>query len=312
MNAITTASVEGVFFIDRREGFVSRTYLCPAGVPTIGNGFTMGSKVFAAYWMATRGHALRMGDTITREESRKILRMIVDEEYGRAVARTVAPEKQHHFDGASSMALNCGTGALNWRWAKALAASDVKECGRLLRTTGVTANGRRLQGLVNRRELEARLIEVADYALGGPAIMVDSVSTSSAAIKEYQGMLAKLGYYKGKIDGFRGDKTDTAIETFQRDKGLKIDGVVGPATRAALIRALDAKATNNSTAAAATAGGGGSAATDQVTGSGDITQVPLDMLPDVLMWGAVAVGIVLGAFLVLRYRGKLTGRRVPT
>lgn len=49
-----------------------------------------------------------------------------------------------------------------------------------------------------------------------------------------QKRLSALGYDPGPIDGVRGRRTAKAIEQFQADKGLAIDGIVGPATRQAL------------------------------------------------------------------------------
>jgi len=39
-------SDRGVAFIAAHEGFVGRAYRCPAGIPTIGYGFTMQSRIF--------------------------------------------------------------------------------------------------------------------------------------------------------------------------------------------------------------------------------------------------------------------------
>jgi chitosanase len=52
-------------------------------------------------------------------------------------------------------------------------------------------------------------------------------------IKAMQEALKKTGI-PVDADGVFGQETDTAVRTFQRSKGLKPDGVVGPATRAAL------------------------------------------------------------------------------
>lgn len=153
-------SAPGTAFIAAHEGFVSKAYLCPAGVLTIGYGFTMGSKVFADYWRGKHGRALKTGDTITRAEADMLLQRMVDAEYGAAVNREVAPKKQHHYDGASSTTFNCGAGALKWKWAQALKIGNVSEAARLLRTTAVTANGRKLAGLVRRRSEEAHLIGI--------------------------------------------------------------------------------------------------------------------------------------------------------
>lgn len=293
-------SAPGTAFIAAHEGFVSKTYRCPAGVITIGYGFTMGSKVFASWWKAKHGRALRMGDTITRQDADKLLQRLVDEEYGAAVNRQIKPSRQNHYDGASSMTFNCGPGALKWKWAAALARGDVGEAGRLLRTTAVTANGRKLAGLVRRRAEEATLIETGRYTGG----MTPSKSTGNEAVREYQKMLADLGYGV-TVDGVDRPKTRAAVKKFQTDSDLVVDGVVGPATRAALIRALDAKRATQATGSAGAAGAGGGAVATPDPAS-------VDAIIPALMWGVAAVVIVGAIFLFIRYRGRLTGRRVPT
>ena len=56
---------------------------------------------------------------------------------------------------------------------------------------------------------------------------------SGKDVAEIQTALQKLGISVDN-DGVFAQETDTAVRTFQRSKGLKGDGVVGPATRAAL------------------------------------------------------------------------------
>ncbi len=51
-----------------------------------------------------------------------------------------------------------------------------------------------------------------------------------------QAMLNALGYTAG-ADGWFGIGTQEALEAFQTDKGLNADGVAGPMTIEALIRA---------------------------------------------------------------------------
>jgi N-acetylmuramoyl-L-alanine amidase len=59
-------------------------------------------------------------------------------------------------------------------------------------------------------------------------------------VKVLQRALASLGYTVGKVDGDYGTSTKTAVAQFQTAAKLTSDGVFGPATRAALIKALNA------------------------------------------------------------------------
>jgi N-acetylmuramoyl-L-alanine amidase len=57
-------------------------------------------------------------------------------------------------------------------------------------------------------------------------------------VKVLQRALAHLGYSIGKVDGDYGTATENAVKEFQTAAKLTADGVFGPATRAALARAL--------------------------------------------------------------------------
>lgn len=56
-------------------------------------------------------------------------------------------------------------------------------------------------------------------------------------ITDIQRHLAALGFDPGPIDGIRGPRTIAAIRAFQSSRGLLVDGIVGPQTRAALAAA---------------------------------------------------------------------------
>jgi len=51
---------------------------------------------------------------------------------------------------------------------------------------------------------------------------------------EIQTRLSRWGYYKGAIDGIYGYQTYNAVRLFQSKNGLKVDGIAGPETLAAL------------------------------------------------------------------------------
>lgn len=290
-------SNKGARFIESFEGTVLRAYRCPAGRMTIGTGFTSHSRVFADYWQRQTGsRQIKKGQRITREASLQLLPLVVDAEYGAAVSKALGPLKQSHYDGSSSMTFNCGPGALKWKWAQALKRGDVAAAARHLRVTAVTANGKRLSGLVRRRAAEARLIETGNY---GTAINIPTSRPIDAeAVSEYQQWLRNLGY-KLTVDGIAGPQTEAAVKAFQRNHPhLDVDGIVGPATRAALLRAMQADKAPGKAGSGAVGGGATGAAGDAVMQSGD----------QLLMFGvlgAIAGLVVIGGFLAYRYRDEL-------
>ncbi|KAB2952306.1 SH3 domain-containing protein [Heliorestis acidaminivorans] len=71
-------------------------------------------------------------------------------------------------------------------------------------------------------------------------------------VVEVQMRLSKLGFYSGRVDGDFGPMTHRAVESFQREHRLVVDGVVGPQTTRKLNELLagDAQSTVTTTAPA--------------------------------------------------------------
>ena len=139
------ASDDCIALIKSFEGFRSKPYLCPAGVPTIGYGSTRYAD----------GHAVSLDDTpISEQQAQEIMRATLTT-YEDAVNRYVVPQlTQAQFDALVDFAYNAG--AQNLRTStllKKLNAGDfvgaAAEFGRW-----VNGGGKKLAGLVRRREAE--------------------------------------------------------------------------------------------------------------------------------------------------------------
>ena len=136
-------SAVGLLTIAKWEGFSDHAYIpVPGDVPTIGFGSTEGVK---------------MGDTITVPKA--IERLYRDTGKAEsAMGRCVkVPLSQCEYDAFTSFAFNVGTEAFcSSTLVKKLNAGDYSgACQELKRW--VYVDGRRVQGLVNRREAEFRL-----------------------------------------------------------------------------------------------------------------------------------------------------------
>jgi lysozyme len=310
----TAVSPQGADFTGRREGFVSKTYRDPGGVLTIGHGFTSLSKVFSEYWQRTRGRKLRMGDVISKAESLQVLETLLNKEYAPPVAKRFGGGlKQHEFDACADMTYNCGAGTLKDQWATYVAEGRIAQAAARLLKTRVTAGGKFLAGLVNRRRAQANLLQYANYGTG------TATSTGVAEVKEYQEQLAKLGYYKGPIDGIAGRGTRDAVMAFQLDKNLEVDGLVGPATRSALRNALDNKVATKAVAGSAGTAGSADVAinlpplpdTTTPPSSIDPSGIPTDLLIQAGVVALIVGGLVLVGFLIWKNRGRILRKRTP-
>jgi lipoprotein-anchoring transpeptidase ErfK/SrfK len=94
-------------------------------------------------------------------------------------------------------------------------------------------------------ETNAPAVEPADYKMphtAGPGWKDKPKGEKSLSTKDVQKRLAQLNYLPpGAVDGEAGYRTQQAVMAFQAWEGLDRDGVVGPATTAALAKAKPPK-----------------------------------------------------------------------
>lgn len=301
-------SPRGRAFISAHEGNPLTAYLDPAGVPTIGHGFTMRSPAVRKEFAKLGITALKPGKTkITAAQSDAIFEAVLRDEFAPAVTRALPPGRivtQHMFDAMSSATYNLGPAFMEWRWKTPWAEkNDVRGAARIWADNYNTAAGKKLPGLVRRRREEAALFEHGVYA-GTPAVK-DVTETKPALqdpdVREAQEALNKVGL-PVKVDGWMGPKTRAAILAYQKmHPHLANDGVLGPATLAQLRR--DVMAVKD------VAQKGGSL----IAGSGLVSAVA--GLP--WLWIAAGVAIVAAGYFAWRYRdvvqrrwNKLRGKEV--
>jgi lysozyme len=231
-------SKRGADFVGAHEGWRSRYYLDPVGIPTIGYGFTWRSAAFKRWWAKNRSQSFGPSATLTRQEGTEILSLLFDEEYGAAVNSFLGKDvPQHVFDAMASVTFNCGPGCLKWKWAQAAKTGDYALAAIRLKTTAITARGKRLPGLVRRRSEEAELLLHGAYHSIDLVVESDGILSKGSRGGEVLSMQTKLyalGFYDGKIDGLYGVGTEAAVLAFQQAKSLASDGIAGPVTLAAL------------------------------------------------------------------------------
>jgi len=290
-------------FLAGHEGFVSKWYLDPIGIPTIGYGFTWRSRIFRSWWLKKHSRKFRRGDLISKRDALIILQKMVEEEYRPPVDRffNAGNVSAHALDAATSMVYNCGAGALKWKWAKFLRLGKVKLSAGRWRKTATTAGGKKFAGLVRRRKEEADIAEFNRYPAwitgkiaGGSR---DGIKENYENIKQTQKWLNDLGFGNLTVDGVAGKKTKQAVVEFQKAHGnLKVDGIIGVATLSALQRAIDLKNKVKIT----TGVGGGSA-----IGGGAAQETAIGFAGDLLLWGGLGLLILGFLWLAWRYRDEL-------
>ena len=204
----------GLDFVVRHEGFVSRAYRDPSGIWTIGTGFTNRSSIASRLL-----GPIKPGKTITRADNDRVLAAAFAREYGPPVDRAMAGARQHELDAGYSYSFNCGPRAMGDQWVDLWRSGLRFEAGERLKKSRVTANGQRLQGLVNRRTAEACLLVGGGYGSGTPA---------HDTREDDQRKLRDLGY-------------DSVLSFQKHHPHLVNDGILGPATRAQIDRDMAAR-----------------------------------------------------------------------
>lgn len=134
--------------IKQFEGFRSTAYLCPAGIPTIGYGHT---KTVKPSDVGVKRITTRTAEYLLRDD----LQVAVDRLYAVLPANAIIALNDNQWSALIAFAYNVGAKAswTIWRLVKDRAYARVPaEMGRF-----VNADGRRIQGLVNRRRAEGDL-----------------------------------------------------------------------------------------------------------------------------------------------------------
>lgn len=146
---VNQIGAKGLNLIKKYEGFRAAPYKCPAGIPTIGYG--------ATYYPDGRKVKLTDKPTTQREADTMLLNMLKHYEQG-VDSFTTDKVNQNQFDALVSIAYNIGLQALKGSTLIRkvnLDPNDKTIKNEFMRWT--KANGKVLDGLINRRKEEAEL-----------------------------------------------------------------------------------------------------------------------------------------------------------
>ncbi|MEH2172180.1 peptidoglycan-binding protein [Nostoc sp.] len=83
------------------------------------------------------------------------------------------------------------------------------------------------------------LAQARSTVTASPAVL--RYGSRKSDVQRLQTQLKQLGYYRGVVDGQYNASTEIAVAKFQKVKGLKLDGIAGPATQVKLQAAIEAK-----------------------------------------------------------------------
>ena len=144
--SIMKTSQIGINLIKHFEGFKAKPYLCPAKIPTIGYGATFYKD----------GKKVTLQDKpITEEGAEELLKLILKSFESIVMRKIKIPLKQCQFDALVSHTYNTGGSDTLFKLVNQNAPDE--QIRKWFTTKYITGGGKRLQGLVNRRNAEAKL-----------------------------------------------------------------------------------------------------------------------------------------------------------
>lgn len=172
--------------------------------------------------------------TITQEQAHALFKQDITR-FENYVTATGLELTQNQFDALVSFTYNCGPGNLQ----KLIKNRTLAQIADAILLYNKGANGQTLPGLVKRRQWEHDLFVTGmergneiPYPVPTKNLRMNSRGND---VRWLQMALTKKGYSL-VCDGIFGPKTDEAVRAFQADRGLAIDGIVGPATRGELLK----------------------------------------------------------------------------
>lgn len=221
-------SDKGLALIKSFEGCHLEAYKCPAGVWTIGFGHTKG---------------VYQGMKISQSQAESFLR----EDCARFEKNVNGFSNkykwtQDEFDALVCFAFNIGS--INKLTGTPSGSRTKQEIADTIRLYNKDAIGKVLPGLVRRRQAEYELFTTGVKTMINTVLQKDMQGDE---VKKLQNGLIVRGYSLGKVDGDFGTKTEAAVKAFQKDAGLKTDGIVDENTQKALnkIKVLSLKTDGN-------------------------------------------------------------------
>jgi len=302
------------------EGCALRAYRDVVGVWTIGFGLTnqVGELPFK----------IVAGVTITFEQCVDLFRRALRNRYEPSVNKRMAGTTQSGFDMGTSFHYNTG-GISRASWVKPFLAGNFA-AARSAFMAWNRGGGRVIAGLTRRRGEEwamgqgnygviqmPALVDERGRIVGKVRIDGKDVPVSEArtigqlrlgmvdpAIATYRAQLGELGFLDVSkppaVAGRFDEAMDVAVRKFQsHHPNLTKDGAIGPATRAALTRELDAARKLKSTTAT------GTVATGSAEVARETPQVHGFELSEYLVYGIGALAVLALLYVAWKYRDEL-------
>ena len=174
------------------EGFRGEAYMCPAGVWTIGYGTTAAAGV---------GITPKPGMRISQAEAEKYL-MAALENFADSISPSItAPINENEFGAFLSLAYNIGPGAFKKSTAlSAFNSGDKAKAAKAILLWN-KSNGKKLGGLVRRREAERKLfLTPIDGEFEGRESPAQSTTVQASAVQIASGAGASIAAV-GALDG---------------------------------------------------------------------------------------------------------------
>lgn len=321
---ILHTSAPGYTVLRSNEGKALKAYKDVVGVWTIGYGQTNADA-------KALGINIVPGLTITEPQAEDLLRRAVTSRYEPAVRVAMgSTARQQDFDAGVDFHYN--TGAIKRAsWVKSFVAKNLPAVHSQLMSWN-KAGGKPLAALTRRCNRRWDMISTGNYGpeghgfhaskgyppglgAGAPAPTVPAtlpagvpgiqspgmlqLGDSGPEVTDLQHKLIEVGYKDVGTEGVFGSVTTTSVTDFQkRHPQLRADGKVGPATRAAIQRDIDAKGSLAGTVKKGAGSGAVLEGTDQLLGG----HLPW------WLFAALAVVVVGGlALTAWKYRDEIRG-----